>query len=734
MTKHLNYLLGIVIFTVLISSQTSCKKEKTTWDTKLKAPLAQTELKIDNLLSTEGIETNADSSLKIVFENDLANISLTDFFKLPEETIEFGSSLQTLRLDDDSTVVTLTLGELGRAAGYGPTLAAFQAAAIPLGIPALSGFPDTELNIDNSALFQTIDVKTGSIVVTIENNLPVDMNDLQIDLNNSPGTGGALLGTTTFLLIAANTTVSNIVPLDGKTVSSQLVATLSNYNTSASAGSVPIDTTDALIATVATKDIIPNSATAIWPDQNLIDSTSLAFLAQSNGAMIKKMIVNKGAIDIDVFSSLQDSMFIAYSIPNLTKGGISFIAEVGLPPAPVGGFSSKSVTINFDGYDFILNGYGIESTFGSDLNGNATIGEPDTVNTYVQILTARMKYTGVMVPISLSDTVYIKASIGNITPSSVEGYMGRDTVEIGPSTASLDLFNNHLSGKLKLEDAKLEIVVDNGVGAQAKLKIESLSGTSTVNNSTVNLSGTGVTSVHNLGAATETGGNPPVLFKSTSVPLTNINSNAADFLGNLPNSISYSLKAMLNGHLDPLDSSDVPSYKDVVNKNPKFFNFLYDGYGLNAKINIEIPLSLAADNLTLVDTLDFIYTEKSTDFTQSVFTLIVENGFGFDATINLILLDANGTSLDSLLSEAFVTRGNVDPATGKTTSRTKSFINFKVGADKVALLKNSEKIKAVIKLHSHDDLNDSNLKFHKIYSSDSFKLQLIGSAIYNMQH
>lgn len=723
MTKYFHYFIQTCLATIILISYTACKKEKTSWDTRLKAPLAQTELKVADLIASDQVQTNTDSSLKIVFENELANIILSDVYQLPDETVEFGSSLQSLKLDDDSVLQSITLGELARAAGYDVSWAV--ALGIPISLPALTGLPDTEFPIDNSALFETIDVQTGKIEITITNDLPVDMLNVNIDLSNSPGTGGELLGTTTFPIIPTGQSRTNEIFLDGKTVSSQLVIKLYGYSTAASSSPALIDTTKSLDAKIVIKDIVPSAATAIWPEQNLIDTTSLAFLGQNNGAMIKEMVVKKGTIYVDAFSSLQDSMFISYSVPNLIKDGKSFTVEVGLPPAPVGGYSSKSVPFNFDGYDYKLNGYGIESTYGEDLNGDMSVGAPDTVNTYVQILAARMKYTGNMVPISLSDTVFFKVSVGDVVPYYVDGYMGKDTVEIGPSTETLTMFDSYLSGKLKIEDAKVSIVVENHIGAGAELQIESLSGTNSVNNSTVSLSGTGVSSKHNVGAATLTGSTPAYTAASSSVELTNSNSNAGDFLGNLPNSINYSLKTMLNGNLA------VPSYLDVVNSTTPI-NFIYDSTGVSAKINVEVPLSMVAENLTLVDTMDFNYTgETDTKFSDQIFTLVVENGFGFDATVNLVLLNETGTEVGTLLSKGFVKRGEVDVSSGKTSKSTKSLINFVVQDDEIVALKASSKIKAIIQLHSYN-INDSSQKFHKIYSSDSFKLKLIGAAVYNV--
>jgi hypothetical protein len=723
MAKHFKTFLKINFLGLLILTQSSCRKEKTSWETQLKAPIAQTELKLENLISADEIQTNADGSLKLVFENELANILLTDVFELPNETIGFGSSLQTLKLDDDSSSVRISLGDI--ALNEGGFIGAYIIASNgdSATVPAINGLSSPPIEIDNSSVFETIDIKSGMMEIVIQNGLPVDVKDVNIEVKNKVANPTDPLGNETILLIPAGGTETLTMDLSGKIVSSELIATILNISTKASNGKVLIDTSNAIIATMTLKDIVPNSATAIWPDQNLIDSTSLAFLAQNNGAMIKKMIVSKGAIDIDVFSSLQDSMFITYSIPNLTKEGISFKAEVGLAPAPAGGFASKSVTINFDGYDFELNGYGIESSYGQDLNGNAPTIDPDTVNTYVQILTARMKYTGLMVPISLSDTVFMKAVIGNVTPAYIEGYMGKDTIEIGPNTIDLGIFNNHLSGKLKVEDAKISVVVENGVGAEAKLQIGAINGTNPANNSTVILSGTGVTSAHNLAAATKTGSDPPINTTTTFVQLTNSNSNAADFLGNLPNNLNYSLTARLNGDLP------VPSYTDVINSPP---NFLYDGYGVNAKLNVEVPLSMIADNLSLVDTIDFTYNGDTKNFIKTQFTLVVENGFGFDATVNLVLMDDTGNELDTLISNGFIARGTVDPATGKIISSNKSLIRFQVDANKMAIIKTSSKIKAVINLHSHNMSDDSKV-FHKIFSSDSFKLKLIGSAVYNVK-
>lgn len=719
--KNTLYPFTISVVTILLFI-CSCRREKTTWDTELQAPLINTELSIKNLLKSDNLTTATDSSLKLVFENSLVDLEVGDVFSMEDTVVEFGSSLQTLKLSDDSSEVSVSLGQIINTTPFGAFISALNGTSIT--IPALTNIVVPGISIDNSDLFESIDIETGKMIITIENNLPVEAVNIDLEIRNSVATGGAIIAATSFTSIPANTTVSKEIPLDGKSVSAELVAQITSLSTLASPGPVLLDTSNTIVTQIKITQIKPSKARAIWPAQNLIDTTRLYKIPKSEGILMKEMLVKEGNLEIEVFSSMQDSMYITYRIPNLIKDGNSFSITSVIAPAPAGGITSIKRSYSLSNYDFIFNGFGIEKTVGTDLNKNSIV-DPDTINSYVQNTQVRMQYTGKMVTLSKQDTIYIKARITEITPISAKGYMGQELIDVGPASIDFSVLKNYVSGKIALEDVKMNLSVDNNIGATAKLNIINLDGFNSINNSTVNLSGSGVSIPYSIKAATESV-NPtnPVTTAATEISLNSGNSNVNDFISNLPTSISYNIQALLNDTF-----ATPPSVSEVINNPP---NFIYSGKGFSAKLNVEIPLSMVAESLVLVDTLNFTYQGDLTDANAAYFSVLAENNFAYDASFSLILMNESNTELDTLLSNGFIKRGLTDPVTGKIIESTTSKLGFTVSKDKMTSVMASTKIKAYIKLHSYN-LNDSNKKFNKIYSSDGFKLKLIGSSKFNVK-
>ena len=711
---YLGLLLGLLF---------SCRKDKTEWNTDLKAPLVSTSLTLSNLVTSDAVKTDGDSTLKLVYETEVANIAATDVFAIEDTTVEFGSSIQSLTLTDDSVSQSISMGQILMGIPFfGPLIAGNNGNLTS--IPSFGPLSGNSIAIDNSALVESITIETGQLAIKITNGLPVDITNLTLELRNGAAFGGGLIGTTTFPSIPKGDSRTNYEVLDGKTVYGSLEARLVSFSSPGTGGAqVLLDTTDAIDAVVKFLDVVPLSATAVWHNQDLMDTTRYNKIPPKHGIMLKEMLVKEGMIDFEVYSSLQDTIYITYTVPNLRLNNNSFSVTAKVPPAPVNGITDISESFSFDGYNFKFNGYGIERTIGEDLNGNAVY-DPDTINAYLQNFKVRIQYTGQKKTLSKNDTVYIRAKIRDVIPSYAVGYMGKDTVEIGPSSEVLEIFNNYLSGRVQFEDVKMDLSIENGIGADGELEIINLTGTNSKMNTSVALTGSQAAALHPITKGTETFlANPQVNESTTLLNFNSSNSNASDFISNLPNRLDYQLRAVMNPNLP------VPSYTEVVNNPP---NFVYDGDGLKANMNLEIPLSLVADSLLLQDTLDFSYSGANAGVNNAVFTLAVENGFGYDATLHLVILDENLNEVDTLISRGKINRAIVNSSTGKVTASTKSLIHFNVDRAKINLLQNSSKLKAVIEIHTYD-LGDSNRKYHKIRSSDQFKLKLIGQTVYNIQ-
>jgi len=74
---------------------TSCRHEldKPKWDVGVLAPLVKSSLTIKDILVDSLIQEEADSSLKIVFQNELYRYALDDALKLPDTPLKKTVSL-----------------------------------------------------------------------------------------------------------------------------------------------------------------------------------------------------------------------------------------------------------------------------------------------------------------------------------------------------------------------------------------------------------------------------------------------------------------------------------------------------------------------------------------------------------------------------------------------------------------------------------------------------------------
>ena len=94
----------------------SCiKDKKTTWDTEILAPIVKSKLTVSDILKSEYIITNSDSSLKLVYASDLFSMNTDSFVELPDSTFEVGASLQSLELPSDTIEYRITMGEISRS-------------------------------------------------------------------------------------------------------------------------------------------------------------------------------------------------------------------------------------------------------------------------------------------------------------------------------------------------------------------------------------------------------------------------------------------------------------------------------------------------------------------------------------------------------------------------------------------------------------------------------------------
>ncbi len=312
----------------------------------------------------------------------------------------------------------------------------------------------------------------------------------------------------------------------------------------------------------------------------------------------------------------------------------------------------------------------------------------------------------------------VNASISftHVIPYYAKGYFGTATKAYGPTNEAFPIFNKIVAGSLSLQNVSVNLTLSNGFGVDASLILSQLSSYNSHTNTTVNLTDAGlINTTINVNRATETN-NPaaPVNPFVMNFSLNPTNSNILAWLDNLPTTIGYALKVTT----DPL--GNVSGFND----------FAYYGYGINSAINVTIPLSLIANNLTLADTLAVNFSGSGSPTKQvksGKLTIYASNGFPFSAGLQMYLLNQNDAVYDSIfIPSQTIAGGMVNPVSGKVTSPVNSVLTISLDAARTQELFNT---KNVI-LYARFNMGSSPSTYSQLYSYYQLGIKVVGNFDY----
>ena len=217
-----------------------------------------------------------------------------------------------------------------------------------------------------------------------------------------------------------------------------------------------------------------------------------------------------------------------------------------------------------------------------------------------------------------------------------KGYFGNDSYSFDESF-NLAEGANMPTGSLALEQASLGFHVTHKMGFDGKLKINNVSGTNNATGNNVQISGGNLYNAFFITRSIDNGGTASI--SNYDINLNEGNSNITSFMGNLPSAISFQGNLELNPFGNVSDGND----------------FFYSDQLTEAKLVVDVPLRLAASDLTLRDTLN---VEVNTDAVRvSSLTLDIQNAFPMEWKLKLNTLSgvliasdlivASGNSIDA---------------------------------------------------------------------------------------
>jgi hypothetical protein len=658
--------LVFLIVTILLFA---CKHEleNPSWDVEMIIPLAHTSMTINNMLTDTNINIseNDNGFINLIYEESFIDINLDTLIKIDAVTDEQTHTLDSASFANVVIADTATIGETINEIPLGTLLLPDGSTNI---IPALISIANGDtIDIDASEYFETMTLYKGMLTVKISNGYPTDISNVSLTLINS--SNQSIVAEFSFPLIQSGNIVSDSISIAGQTIDENLFAILNNMDINASNGAVLIDYSNAIITTITMSDIGITEATAIFPEQQLTE-TLKENTFDLGGAQIEEIGIKNGTVTVNVLSTLPNGKMI-YNIPSLKKDGVPFTSgEMIIPQAA--NTDLTSFTFDFEGY--IL-----------DLTGQEGRPGGDTINTIYTESYTFIDYTGTLASINNTDSFYSFVEF-DLTTEYAKGYMGQDTIEIEPEENNLDIFNNIDATNFEIRDVNLKLDIFNYIGADFQIDLIELKAINDRTNDEISLSDIEIIDINR---ATLSNNNLPINHTTTEIIIS-----AEDFLSILPNKVTRAANIYLN-----------PNGQNSTQ------GFFYPEYPIEATMSIDIPLSLISENLTFIDTTTVDLSSNNEYFIDKVY-IKIDNGFPFEANLQLILLDENNLVIDTLLNNSIISAAqvDVDNIVVNSTSSTieMDYINFENVRKMVSISAFSTKpINQFIDIYSYYDFDIS---------------------------
>lgn len=397
----------------------------------------------------------------------------------------------------------------------------------------------------------------------------------------------------------------------------------------------------------------------VFPLASYVANPGVTFLSQTDDfdyqgidVALTEMIARTGIFEYEIRSPFTEPTIVTFNMPAASLNGVPFSKSINVPAASPGGETFISGSEDLSDYTFDLTG----------VNGNQ-------VNTFQTQLGVQLDPGANQMTVTDQDTVQAIFSIKSIVPEYVKGYFGNIDLSQDSSAVDIPGFPTN-NGSYGISDIDLEIIIENGVGADAQLKIVELDGWDE-NNSHQLLTGGAIGQTINVTRANDWGNNN-VGKTCQYLNFTWGNSNIVSWINNNPDSVSYQVQGQLNPNGNSSAGND----------------FMYYDHPIKVFLSADIPLDIFANQFVLLDTLRLNSSAEIAEQIDSVYLRIeCSNGFPFSAGMKLSF-DMEGNTVIKDLAAGI--ESGVVGSNGRVTDATISYLNLAFSRDEYMALLNNE--------------------------------------------
>lgn len=685
--------LSIAAIVLFAFALTFCQRpdvSRLNWEAEVLVPLASGTIGVQDLVTPPlsiGNSNSDSAAVSLFYDYPLYSLQLSEYISVPDTSYEDAISLDSLFLPDQTIEYPVTLGQLARndPSGQGQILILFHGNYAP--IPAINNLSSTDAPIDATTFFESAEIDSGYMDITIRNGFKVDITDLSFTLKNA--SDGAAVVNGTIPLIPAGATEVRTYSLQGANVEGQLLADIDNLSTPGSSGPVLIDTTDALDLSITVRDLKLRSARAIFPAQNLVNAQNITTY-NMGGPEFTYMEIESGQLLVTAFNTIEDSLYLDYSIPTAVdpNGQIIDIRTV-VNPAPPGG--SENVQLSYDLSNFTID---LKSLRG------------DRVNTFDNIFRVSIDSSGNLIYISLDDSVSVFYGLVDIIPKYVRGYMGREQLSIGPEVARINFFDQFTGGSLSFEELFVNFKIINPFGVDGSATVNGITARNSKTGETVPITAPFIGQTIQIERAYEN----PNRLGITRLPLTKQNSNIEEVLAIFPDEFVYAIDLDINPNGNFYNYQDFARFADA----------------LVASLDMELPLSLQADDLRLEKVSPFDISGNATinNIRSGTLYLNADNNMPLSARVQVYFLDEQGGVLDSLSASPLAIAAGTLSNDCQSVSPASTRIEVSVEEEKMLRIQQAEEVRFSVTFN--DAATQQCGPYVRLRNTDDIQLSLSG--------
>jgi len=713
----------ILVVALLAFAFFACKRnaENISWDTELLVPIGRAKLSLLDLLKDSTVSVDKDNKLQIVYEAEVGRVKPLDtLVTLSINSFTTDVTSSSVQLEDVSINQSSTLGEMIINAGYdnydvfgtkirdGASIPAFAFAFVP-------EFDVNPTTVDISQYFQSAILEQGLLDIIIENNTPVDIAKIKIEAKDEVTNQIVFsklfsVGNTPPNDIKSKSTLSSLnndfaAELGGSEIHGKLTFSVTGIKLAPPAGAmtVKLNYSDNFTMKFRLHDLKVKKATAVFPAQQLVNKVEVVPVQNTEGAELTKGFIKKGQVRIEVKSTIPTPLYFTYKLPGAIKNGTAFqLPEQKIPAGTKTLPSIYSNTFLIENYDFDFTGVP------QNLKDDPTYaGLPSgTVNSLIHEIYGRIDEITSPITLSLQDTLSLKIYIEELEANYVEGYFGKRTLKVEPTTMTFNFNTEVPYSNIDFEKIDVALGFKNYIGVPAALKLKSIDFTNTSKNSTKSVSGLPTTV--SLPTATRENG----IVKAGEGEL--ILSNSKEIFNLVPDKVNYAFDIELNPN----------------GNSPAYANFAHNYDELVIFTNVKFPLSVVANDFILRDTIDLAsIIDKPEEIKEGILNLIVNNGFPFDTDVAISFVDKDFKVIDSFTAQDQIKGASVN-SVGKVEKPLRSVVPFNLSSSQLSNLLSPDTKKIIVEI----TINSADKSTYKqIYSDYVFDITLSGDFRYNVK-